>query len=41
MKEEKLELQPDEEILIGKWVLEDDHVVGDAACQRIRWLMEN
>ncbi|HET8919572.1 MAG TPA: Imm27 family immunity protein [Xanthobacteraceae bacterium] len=32
-------LQPNEEILTGRWLVENDRALGDAACERIEWLI--
>ena len=31
-------LAPDENELVGHWVLVDTRVVGDATCERVEWL---
>lgn len=33
-------LSPDETLITGEWVSEDDGVVADAACERINWLTQ-
>jgi len=32
-------LQPNEQILTGAWLVEDRRARGDAACERIEWLI--
>jgi hypothetical protein len=32
-------LQPNEQILTGRWLLEDGHARADATCERIEWLI--
>jgi hypothetical protein len=32
-------LQPNEQILTGRWLLEDGRARGDAVCERIEWLI--
>jgi hypothetical protein len=32
-------LQPNEQILTGAWLVEDGRARGDAACERIEWLI--
>jgi hypothetical protein len=34
------DLQPNESILTGQWVMEGDRVVADETCRRIEWLIE-
>jgi hypothetical protein len=36
---EMIRLQPNEQILTGAWLVEDGHARGDAACERIEWLI--
>ncbi len=36
-----MELQPDEMVLSGRWLVEDGRVVADDVCRRIKWLMES
>jgi immunity protein 27 of polymorphic toxin system len=33
-----MKLQPDENLLIGKWLTRDGKVQDDATCDRIKWL---
>jgi hypothetical protein len=35
-----MELQPDELMLSGKWLVEGGSVVADDVCRRIEWLVE-
>jgi Immunity protein 27 len=32
-------LSPNENLLVGQWVTQDNRVVEDAVCMRIRWLI--
>jgi hypothetical protein len=32
-------LQPNEQILTGRWLIENGHTRGDAICERIEWLI--
>jgi Immunity protein 27 len=32
-------LQPNEQLLTGSWVAQNDNVHGDAICERIKWLL--
>jgi hypothetical protein len=32
-------LQPDEQMLTGRWLVEDGRVRGDDVCERIEWLI--
>lgn len=36
-----MRLQPEETELIGKWVEQNDILLEDALCERIRWLLSN
>jgi len=31
--------QPNEQILAGRWLVEDGHARGDTVCERIAWLI--
>jgi hypothetical protein len=33
------ELEPNESVLTGQWVMEGNRVVADETCQRIEWLV--
>ncbi len=34
-----IDIQPNEELIEGKWVLDSNTLVADEACQRIDWLV--
>lgn len=34
-----MKIQPGEELITGKWILEEGQVVADDACRRIGWLL--
>jgi hypothetical protein len=36
----KMELQPNERLLSGKWLVEGETVVADEVCDRIEWLVK-
>jgi hypothetical protein len=36
-----MELQPDEIVLTGNWLVEGGRVVADDVCRRIEWLVES
>ena len=36
-----MELQPDEIVLTGNWLVEGERVVADDVCRRIEWLVES
>jgi hypothetical protein len=35
------ELQPNETVLTGQWLVENGCVVADETCERIKWLIES
>lgn len=36
-----MKLQPDEIVLTGSWVVQNGQVLGDAICERIKWLISH